>query len=658
MDNLHHIVFPVVALVRRYQLSKELRRRDQVRAHISADGAKTERHFTPHSSLGQSILTFGRASVAHAITCRAAFIFTTDDVGHKEALFTNLGSTNNVRALSLLLVAVSWAVITALVVEQWASRLPLGRTVRATSVVVGALTLINTHDADALQASLVVGFAALCLVCQYSGEYRQVDVIVPSPVRTLRASSKSMRIVFLTIGTRGDVQPFVALGRALLKAGHKPVITTHNNFKEWIEKNGIEFQYCGTEMDQSGLLAKAAEGSNVYAWFREALKKITPELYTVVNTHMYQACVGCDMIVSTGHTVGQAMDLAEKIGCLHWCCRLTPHEWFTRSFGAHSQRGSSACGCLNLLNHYKYWGDVGKAYNEANIASLQHAFRSDVLDLSPADPGLQRIFDMFEVPTMFVVSRSVVPQPTDWPVPSTVCGWFFLNEDSYEPPEDLVKFLSGGGDGDGSGGGGGGGDDVDDGDGKGSEGSKGSSHPPVCITFGSMVLVEKTTFIVDAANAAMACGRRVLLITGWASPPKDLPANCFCLREAPHEYIFNKCCCVIHHGGAGTAARVLEAGVPSIVVPILIGADQPWWADRIEELGCGVHVRSKIEGTTPTKQDITMALNRVLDGGEESLRVQRSLKRVSNGIRSEDGVYNFVSAVTKVAENIETKKEK
>ena len=110
--------------------------------------------------------------------------------------------------------------------------------------------------------------------------------------------------------------------------------------------------------------------------------------------------------------------------------------------------------------------------------------------------------------------------------------------------------------------------------------------------------------------------------------------NCFCLREAPHEYIFNKCCCVIHHGGAGTAARVLEAGVPSIVVPILIGADQPWWADRIEELGCGVHVRSKIEGTSPTEQDITMALNRVLDGGEESLRVQRSLKRVSNGIRT------------------------
>ena len=82
-----------------------------------------------------------------------------------------------------------------------------------------------------------------------------------------------------------------------------------------------------------------------------------------------------------------------------------------------------------------------------------------------------------------------------------------------------------------------------------------------------MVLVERTNFVQDAAKAAIACGKRVLL-TGWASPPKDLPDGCFCVESVPHEWVFKKCCAVIHHGGAGTTARVLQAGVPSVIVPI------------------------------------------------------------------------------------------
>ena len=237
---------------------------------------------------------------------------------------------------------------------------------------------------------------------------------------------------------------------------------------------------------------------------------------------------------------------------------------------------------------------------------------------------------MFEVPTMFVVSKSVVPQPTDWPVPSNVSGWFFLDQEDYVPPKDLIEFLK-----------------ADD-----------DQSAPVCINFGSMVLVERTTFIKDAALAAIQCGRRVLLITGWASPPDDLPSNCFCIQSVPHEYIFNKCCCVIHHGGAGTAARVLQAGVPSIVVPILIGTDQPWWANTIQDLNCGIHVRSQIEGGSPTIKDIQIALDRVLDGNSESKKIKAALKQVSYGINAEDGVFNFVTAVTTVAEAMESKKMK
>jgi hypothetical protein len=401
----HHCCLAIVALSRRYVLAQELRRRDQTRALYASDGSRSVRWLTPRSSFSQTLLTFGRTTIALLVTYCASQLFLANEQYTATSLVTNIGSPHNIDALGLFSVILSWALLSVLLVEQYFSILPLGRSVRMASLGAALVESYNSYNygratnsstetaADdttlihaTLQMALVWGFAILCLICQYSGEYRRVNQDVQVP-QVLKQSSNSLRIVFLTIGTRGDVQPFVALGKALLKAGHRPVITTHNNFQSFIEENGIEFQYCGTEMDQPGLLGKAADGANVYVWFKEALKKITGELYTTVNTHMYESCIGCDMIVSTGHTVGQAMDFAEKLNCLHWCCRLTPHEWFTRSFGAHSQRGTSFCGCWNLLNHYKYWLDIGKAYGEANIAALQHTFRANVLKLVPSDPG-------------------------------------------------------------------------------------------------------------------------------------------------------------------------------------------------------------------------------------------------------------------------------
>ena len=389
MNQFHHPLLAIVGLQYRYNLSKELTQRNLTQRNLNADGTQTKRHFTNKSSFGQSILTFARFTCTILIACCAMTSFINGTTS-PSVLFTDIGSIGNRQALSSVIIATSWLVISALLIEQYMSKLPLGRSVRGVSVLVAAVESRNMVSTT-LQTALICGFAVLCLVCQYAGEYRHVinsstststatttstSEIKSKVKHIIRKATKSLRIVFLTIGTRGDVQPFVALGRALLKAGHRPVITTHKNFQKFIEDNGIEFQYCGTEMDQPGLLGKAATGSNVYAWFREALKKITEPLYMTVNTHMYESCINCDMIVSTGHTVGQAMDFAEKLQCLHWCCRLTPHEWFTRSFGAHSQRGSSCCGCINLFHHYKYWGDVGRAYGEANIASLQHTFRN------------------------------------------------------------------------------------------------------------------------------------------------------------------------------------------------------------------------------------------------------------------------------------------
>ena len=663
----------LTALYRRLVLiPREMRARARSQQSRAADGARLVRRVAPRSRAAQALLSMLRCAVALGIALSTMLLLTARD-GVSALLFTlravlrgdavAVGSLYSVETLTLTVQSVAWLTVAVVVMEQWWNALPMGRSVRAMAAVVGmheatvflfgsgetfgacniddALVSPLTPALCATSRGLILGFSALALVCQFAGEYHLVEVgdgagmskaqnLIKIKAMSASASSRrSLRVVFLTVGTRGDVQPFVALGKALLKMGHRPVIVTHRKMEPFVTSHGIEFRYCGVEFDQHGVVGKAAESASIYAWFREALRKVTLKQYTNVNKHFFAACSekgenATDLIVSTGHTVGPAMDFAEKLGIPMWCCQLTPHQWLTRSFGPHSHR-TSCCGCLNLLRHYAYWGELSRAYSEAKVASHAHAFRSNILGLKPADPGMQRVFDMFEVETFFVASRAVVPQPTDWPVPSNVCGFFFLDQEDYTPPAALTAFLN----------------------------SKGRA-PVVCINFGSMVLVERTNFVRDAAMAAIACGKRVLLITGWASPPDDLPEGCFCVKSVPHEWVFDKCCAVIHHGGAGTTARVLQAGVPSVIVPILIGTDQPWWADRVEELDCGVHVR----GVSPGKKEIHEALGKVvsteLEGSNCSrLRTRRAaLAKVARCMHAEDGVLNFVAAVNRLADDM------
>eukprot|EP00946_MAST-07B_sp_MAST-7B-sp1_P000983 g983.t1 len=657
------------ALYRRLVLlPHDLRARETSRISCAADGARLVRRVAPRSRMAQALLAMTRAFLAlvvamvtmYQLTARAGIDSALFPVralfsGHIEAL----SSQHGIETLSLLVQSLSWMSMAVTVLEQWWASLPMGRSVRTLAVCLGAyeawVLFYQANDFDTcdvgdalihqmtpllcvLSRGTILGFAALAMVCQFAGEYHLVgfteDVVSmqnkAAMARTRVPSRRSLRVVFLTVGTRGDVQPFVALGKSLIKMGHRPVIVTHRKMESFVSSHGIDFRYCGVEFDQHGVVGKAAESASIYSWFREALRKVTLQQYTNVNSHFFSACSeegedAADLIVSTGHTVGPAMDFAEKLGIPMWCCQLTPHQWLTRSFGPHSHQ-TSCCGCLNLIRHYAYWGELSRAYSEAKVASHAHAFRREVLGLSPADPGLQRVLDMFQVKTFFVAARMVVPQPMDWPVPSNVCGFFFLDQDDYRPPAALEAFLD----------------------------TSESAPPVVCINFGSMVLVERTNFVQDAAKAAIACGKRVLLITGWASPPKDLPDGCFCVESVPHEWVFKKCCAVIHHGGAGTTARVLQAGVPSVIVPILIGTDQPWWADRVEELDCGVHVR----GVNPGQKEIQDALTKVISvasGSHNSSRHEErrmALSRVSKSMRKEDGVMNFVSAVNKLAESM------
>jgi UDP:flavonoid glycosyltransferase YjiC (YdhE family) len=158
--------------------------------------------------------------------------------------------------------------------------------------------------------------------------------------------------------------------------------------------------------------------------------------------------------------------------------------------------------------------------------------------------------------TLQAYSPHVVPHADDWPTSVHTTGFMFLEEQhSWEPPPALVDFLN-------------------------------SGDQPICIGFGSMIgnnLENITRIVVEAIQMS---GRRAVMLSGWAGiGDVELGNNIYRVEAAPHEWLFPRVSTVVHHGGAGSTASSLRAGLPTIIVPHL--GDQPFWGQRVYALGVG-----------------------------------------------------------------------
>jgi len=160
-------------------------------------------------------------------------------------------------------------------------------------------------------------------------------------------------------------------------------------------------------------------------------------------------------------------------------------------------------------------------------------------------------------PTVVSCSNHVFPKPEDWPEGVHNTGYWFLEEDDWRPPDELLSFLQQG-------------------------------PPPVYVGFGSMgnpaTAAETTRLVADALKRS---GQRGILATGWSGMTalETHPEDMFVLESAPHSWLFPRVSAVVHHGGAGTTAAGLRAGVPNVVVPHAV--DQFAWGRRVHELGVG-----------------------------------------------------------------------
>jgi UDP:flavonoid glycosyltransferase YjiC (YdhE family) len=240
-----------------------------------------------------------------------------------------------------------------------------------------------------------------------------------------------------------------------------------------------------------------------------------------------------------------------------------------------------------------------------------NAVRMQVLGSPSAPFFAPRVAGLAPGPVLYGHSPAVLPGPTEWGDEVEVTGYWFADEPTgFAPPPGLEAFLA-------------------------------SGPKPVCIGFGSMSQrdPEATTRLV--LDAVARSGQRAILLSGWGGlTATERPATVFQGDSIPHSWLYARAAAVVHHGGAGTTAAGLRAGVPSIVVPF--HGDQFFWAKRVHDLGVG---------PAPIARS-RLSAERLASAIDTAVRDQAMAARAAElgaRIRAEDGVGRAVAAIERIA---------
>lgn len=363
-----------------------------------------------------------------------------------------------------------------------------------------------------------------------------------------------MKVVLLALGSRGDVQPMVALGKALQPVGKPVMVVALREFAPLVEAAGLSFIPIDGTFEDTGPAAaetarKMAGGGMSY---QRAVSAGLADIAPQVTAAEMEAVEPGDLIVGGVLSIDDAVALQEARGCLAvhvLTAPILPTASGPSTVFAIRPKGKS------VLN--RWVGRVALAAGAPMMTTTGSHLR-DQLNL-PRTRALGFVKMLQRVPTLLTTSPLVTPPPGDWPANICQTGIWFDQSPAWDPPADLTQFLAAG-------------------------------DPPVFIGFGSMPSADPSADVKLMIRAARQAGRRVVIrpAYGWCEPkdsPGDLEQDVYVLREAPYRWLFPQMGAIIHHGGAGTTAEALLAGVPNGVVAF--GVDQPYHGRRIHALGAG-----------------------------------------------------------------------
>lgn len=370
-----------------------------------------------------------------------------------------------------------------------------------------------------------------------------------------------LTIACLTIGSRGDVQPYISLCKELLKEGHKPRIVTHAEFEAWVRKHGIDF--APIDGDPAELMRICVEhGMFTFNFMKEAHVKFRGWLDGLC-TSAWSACQGADVLIESPSAMA-GIHIAEALGVPYFRAFTMPWTQ-TRAYPhAFSVLEKKMGGAYNSITYSTFDTIFWTA-----ISSQINGWRRKELGLQSTSRSKMRA-DLR--PFLYNFSPSVVPPPLDWPDWIRVTGYWFLDEgDVYEPPVDLAAFI---------------------------EKARADGKKLVYVGFGSIVIEDPAALTRTIVESVKRADVRCILSKGWSDrletkdaskPEVELPPEIFQIQAAPHDWLFKQMDAAVHHGGSGTTGASLRAGIPTIIKPFF--GDQFFFASRVEDLGVGIWLK-------------------------------------------------------------------
>jgi UDP:flavonoid glycosyltransferase YjiC (YdhE family) len=323
-----------------------------------------------------------------------------------------------------------------------------------------------------------------------------------------------MHITILTMGSRGDVQPFIALGIGLKQAGHQVRLATHATFKAMIRERGLDF--AAIEGNPQAFVRSTAAQSmmqtrNPFEINRRFRDVLDPVLATA-QLDSWKACQGTDVII-VGGIVFWGIDIAERLQAPCFYATLQPAAP-TRAFPVSIvPPASERLG--GLYNRFTYTL-VNRLLWQLLQSSINQ-FRQSVLQLAPTQrPPFVRMRDR-RISLISAVSPSVVPTPSDWTELDAMTGYWFLDQPDFVPPADLMDFLR-------------------------------SSPPPIYLGFGSMGGKTAEQVVAMTLAALQRTRQRGILSVQWEDIQQSaLPDHIFKISSIPHDWLFPQMSCIVHH---------------------------------------------------------------------------------------------------------------
>ena len=412
-------------------------------------------------------------------------------------------------------------------------------------------------------------------------------------------SPAKKKILILTLGTRGDVQPFVALARRLAASGHDVVLSTGQGFEDMITAAGatprpvsVNYADIVARPDITKALHNSVGMIRIARWALQVQRDIAEELWQIgLDTRP-------DLIVfNPKGVVGTLLGRALNVPAIP--VMIQPMFSVTGAFPPNFLNLPNLGPALNRLLQRAFTILIDKGIRPSLKPVLKHVDRGIATRRLMAG----HLPSGGPAPRLQAYSAVLADIPDDWPSTDPVTGYWFTDPDpDYIPPEDLAAFLDAG-------------------------------PAPVYVGFGSMPSRKPAELTRTVLDAIEATGIRAIVALGWGGIEAGalrpgLSERVHVLKSAPHSWLFPRCAAVVHHGGAGTTHEGLRWGRPSLICPVF--GDQPYWGRRVARMGAGP---APLRAQKLTADELAGALQDL-----ETLAYAKTAARIADKMAAEGGL--------------------